>query len=53
MLLKTILLLLWMILTLILVFSLIGFALLISSNNYQKTTWMEIGTSLVDSIIEP
>lgn len=47
---KIVLLIIWIIATLCLVASIIGMLLFVP-DNYRRSTWMEIGTNLIDSII--
>ena len=47
---QTTLLVLWMLLTMLLTFSLVGIILIVSNGNQQPSTWMYIGRTLIESI---
>ena len=47
---QTTLLVLWMLLTMLLTFSLVGIVLIVSNGNQQPSTWMYIGRTLIESI---
>jgi hypothetical protein len=46
------LLLMWFLLTIGLVLSVIGLAILAENERYEKSTWMQIGFDLKDKLIE-
>lgn len=49
---KETILILWMFMTLILTFSLVGLILFIPRDGYNTSTWMNMGDKLLDAIIK-